>query len=50
MNPIMLELLAALQTVLAKMPFGANWDSQGNNPQWLKDARAVVAKAKGGDA
>ncbi len=39
------ELLTALEDVLRKMPFGANWDSEDNNPQWLKNARAAIAKA-----
>lgn len=41
------DLLAALETALAKMPFGANWDANGNNPQWVKDAHAAIAKALG---
>lgn len=41
------ELRAALQEVLAKMPYGANWDEKGNNPEWLLKARAVLLKTEG---
>ncbi len=40
------DLLEALEDVLKGMPFGANWDSQGNNPDWLKAARTTIANAR----
>lgn len=40
------DLLHALTDCLAAMPFGANWNSDGRNPEWLKKARAAITRAK----
>lgn len=39
-------LVEALDSVLKNMPFSANWDSEGRNPNWLKDARDVLRPAQ----
>lgn len=41
------DLLKACKRCLADVRFGAIWDSDGNNVEWVKMMRAAIAKAKG---